>query len=111
MYIIALHASLLQQYTTLRTPRTIPPTLKLLPTKSVVKGCKDYFSKNHVDLRLLDWALQSWGGGGGGGEGGGLFWVQGRIQDSWKGEGGRGGGCSGFRGGYRIPGKGRGGPI
>ena len=32
-----------------------------LPAKSVVKGCKDPFSKNHVGLRPLDWALQSWG--------------------------------------------------
>ena len=32
-----------------------------LSAKSVVKGCKDPFSKNHVGLRPLDWALQSWG--------------------------------------------------
>ena len=32
-----------------------------LPSKSVVKGCKNPFSKNHVGLRPLDWALQSWG--------------------------------------------------
>ena len=34
--------------------------------KSVVKGCKDPFPKNHVGLQPLDWALQSWRG---------LFWV------------------------------------
>ena len=32
-----------------------------LPAKSVIKGCKDPFSKNHVGLRPLDWGLQSWG--------------------------------------------------
>ena len=88
MYIIALHVSLLQQYTTLRTPRTIPPTLKLLPTKSVVKGCKDYFSKNHACGSATARLGASKLGEGGGGGGEGLFWVQGRIQDSWKGEGG-----------------------
>ena len=31
-----------------------------LPAKSVVKGCKDPFSVNHLGLRPLDWALQSW---------------------------------------------------
>ena len=32
-----------------------------LPAKSVVKGCKGPFSKIHVGLQPLDWALQSWG--------------------------------------------------
>ena len=33
-----------------------------LSAKSVFKGCKDPFSKNHVGPRPLDWALQSRGG-------------------------------------------------